>query len=308
MPTQPRRLGDAHQADIASLVTAQAAQRQQIEDDAVAAALMLLAGFRDWYSTAAITAWAKQMAQLVETHQHLTAAVANAYMAQVLSTLTGRRVTPAPLVDVATVRTGVTHPGVYGRVADTWRYQASRLKPVDGQPAPDLVSPDEAARAKLEESVAADIRLADRAQQSRAMRSQQAVRHYRRVIHPELTKDGSCGTCAAASTRLYKVGDLLPMHNGCKCTVLPVVGQSDPGDVLNQHDLKLLYGVAGSTGRADLAKIRYRVDQHGELGPVLGAANQRRGFAQDTAPRKSPTRRGTPPQPRVGDFAATVRR
>lgn len=95
------------------------------------------------------------------------------------------------------------------------------------------------------------------------------VTGYRRVIHPERSRGGSCGMCVAASDRIYKVGTLMPIHSGCHCTVSAVTEDSDPADELNSVDLTNLYRDAGGTSVAQLKRTRYRIDKHGELGPVL---------------------------------------
>lgn len=335
MPSQAEL---ALQAEVTALVAAQGAARRSNEAAATATALAALRGFDAWYDTAAITKWATSLARLMESHQKLTARTTNAYLARVMTLLAGRRVTTVPLVDVSTLRRNVTHPGVYGRVADTWRYQASRLdqaglpgsgdvptaepSPEPAPPAgadpeqaqdgasgdaetPRLVPADRAAQDRLERIVSDDIALAAREQAHEFLtKATPRITNYRRVIHPELSTGGTCGLCAAASNRLYQVADLMPLHSLCRCTVLPIYGGIDLGEQINAQDLKLLYGLAGSTGRADLAKVRYQIDQHGELGPVLGAAKQRKGPAQDAKPRNSPSRRG--PQALVGDFAERV--
>lgn len=91
----------------------------------------------------------------------------------------------------------------------------------------------------------------------------------RRIIHPELSRTGTCGLCIAASDRLYIVRELLPMHANCKCTSAPVTEEFDPADELNKADLRQLYRDAGGTSRAHLKRTRYKVDEHGELGPTL---------------------------------------
>ncbi|MCX2931398.1 hypothetical protein ORI20_14025 [Mycobacterium sp. CVI_P3] len=92
----------------------------------------------------------------------------------------------------------------------------------------------------------------------------------RRVIHPELSRTGTCGLCIAASDRIYKVTELMPIHNRCKCTQAAVTREFDPADVLNTVDLKQLYTDAGgTTSGAALKRTRYKVDEHGELGPQL---------------------------------------
>lgn len=92
---------------------------------------------------------------------------------------------------------------------------------------------------------------------------------YRRVIHPELSRSGTCGMCIAASDRIYKVGELLPIHANCKCTIAAVTEDYDPADDLNAVDLNQLYKQAGGTSAAHLKRTRYKIDEHGELGPVL---------------------------------------
>lgn len=91
----------------------------------------------------------------------------------------------------------------------------------------------------------------------------------RRIIHPELSRTGTCGLCIAASDRLYTVRELLPMHANCKCTSAPVTEEFDPADELNAVDLRQLYRDSGGTSRAHLKRTRYKVDEHGELGPTL---------------------------------------
>ena len=91
----------------------------------------------------------------------------------------------------------------------------------------------------------------------------------RRVIHPELSRGGTCGLCIAASDRLYTVRELLPIHARCKCTTAAVTKDYDPADDVNRAALGQLYGAAGGTSRAHLKRTRYQIDEHGELGPVL---------------------------------------
>lgn len=93
----------------------------------------------------------------------------------------------------------------------------------------------------------------------------------RRVVHPELSEGGTCGLCLAASDRVYSVRKLLPMHARCKCTVAEVTRSNDPGNGLNNLSLGDLYEAAGGTGSKDLKGTRYKIDEHGELGPVLVA-------------------------------------
>lgn len=91
----------------------------------------------------------------------------------------------------------------------------------------------------------------------------------RRIIHPELSRTGTCGLCIAASTRLYTVRELKPIHDRCNCTQAAVTKEFDPADVLNKIDLDDFYSDAGGTSGAQLKRTKYQIDEHGELGPVL---------------------------------------
>jgi hypothetical protein len=52
---------------------------------------------------------------------------------------------------------------------------------------------------------------------------------------------------------------------------VPITRAQDPGGAINDASLKELYAAAGSTRAGDLARTRYTVHHHGELGAVLRA-------------------------------------
>lgn len=108
------------------------------------------------------------------------------------------------------------------------------------------------------------------------------VRKYRRVIHPELSKTGTCGLCAVAATNVFSTADLLPMHNNCKCTVAPITSSNDPGLTINRKDLDAIYRKAGSTSAADLKSVRVIVESHSEIGPILTQSQWRREYDDGT--------------------------
>lgn len=134
---------------------------------------------------------------------------------------------------------------------------------------------------RVEEMGDMDMQLAMRKQSSNIFKATPKIKGYRRVLHPELSESGtSCGLCIAASTRIYKKKELLPIHEHCHCGVMPIAGEEDPGDVFNEDDLKLLYELAGGTGAQALSRVRYKIKEHGELGPYLvedGAPNRSAG-------------------------------
>lgn len=104
-------------------------------------------------------------------------------------------------------------------------------------------------------------------------RSRVKVLGYRRVIRPELSMHGACGLCVVAATQWYTRGDLKAIHARCKCIVLPVTKEEDPGTALNRDDLRqsldFIYASAGGNTRNKLKRIRVAVRDHGELGSTL---------------------------------------
>ncbi|MGY0497063.1 hypothetical protein ACWZHB_01000 [Nocardia sp. FBN12] len=134
-------------------------------------------------------------------------------------------------------------------------------------------------RVKME--LATNISLAEREAESQVLAHAGIVDldviGWRRVVRPELSVGGTCGLCLAASDRKYHTGDLKPIHAGCKCEVMPIKADADPGRRLNDEDLGKLYDDAGGTAGRLLKRTRYRVDEHGELQAVL--VPDRRGEA-----------------------------
>lgn len=113
-------------------------------------------------------------------------------------------------------------------------------------------------------------RLAEQQTLSAVKNLDKRVHGYRRVIHPELSIGGVCGLCVAASSRRYYLSELKPIHDRCRCSIAPITDQHDIGDLLNRQDLDQLYDDAGkSTNGAALKHLRYELQHHHELGPVL---------------------------------------
>lgn len=249
---------------ITLLIRAFAKAQARSTDAAVKAAVARTKAMSDddWYDSAAITKYAKDVVRVVETPQRQAAALTNAFQARVLKELTGRPASPVKQVDVTRLR-GVAHDSVYGRVADEYRYQKSL-----GRSATEAQA---LAELRAEELADMDVTLAVREQEHAFVTAKKPVLYYRRVIHPELAKSGaSCGLCIVASHRVYQKEELKPIHFRCNCVTLPVTDRkSDIGDLINEDDLATLYAEAGSNRAEDLKKTRYTVHQHGELGPVL---------------------------------------
>lgn len=244
------------------LVVAQSAGRSALTQGLVLTVGTMLASFQDWYDPIAVEALAAAIAARVGSTQRIVSAQQVAYQVRMLE-LAGRIPTWVGTLEQSTLdnlRAGVSPEKVYERLAVQYRFERSQGKPAEH--ALQLVS----TRAEVMNTT--DVALADRAQ-AREFYRRNNITKFKRVIHPELSKGGTCGLCIAAATREYSTDQLLPIHDRCECTTAPIVGSYDPGEALNNLDLADLYGDAGSNKGADLKRTRYQVNEHGELGPVL---------------------------------------
>lgn len=177
---------------------------------------------------------------------------------------------------------------VWGRLPDAYRYQVVSQG----------VSERQALRRVLQRAEAVadtDMTLATRAQTRRALLARLEagvpVTGYRRVLRPELSQTGPCGLCVVAADRVYSIIELLPLHDRCKCDVLPIVGDLDPGLSLNRDDLNRLYQAAGgTTAGAALKRVRVAITEHGELGPVLVDADHNFRGPREVARTQAPDR------------------
>lgn len=192
-----------------------------------------------------------------------TAGVAVRFM-QIVGQLLGvPLLSPITAVTAGEIRFGADLNQVYQRPAKRFRIRRS-----EGTPADQAL---EETLALLSTSIETDVMLAQREAMSQVLReAPPLISGYRRVIRPELSTTGVCGLCIAASGQVYSRADLLPIHHRCKCIVLPVV-EADAliAQTINNLTLAELYEAAGSTAGRELKKLRYVIQQHGELGPVL---------------------------------------
>ena len=133
-----------------------------------------------------------------------------------------------------------------------------------------------------------DINLANRIQWFESMLHSPLAVGYRRVVRPYLSDGGTCGMCLVAADRVYSRHTLLPIHARCKCTVVPVLRTGeDIGSSLNNLDLGDLYEQAGGQQAESLKRTRYKIVDHGELGPQLAPVKTPKG---PYAGRYKPTR------------------
>lgn len=246
---------------VTQLVDAQGLIQARMAQQAAAAARQRLEAFTDWWDGNAVQSLSADIAQAVASAQKITAQTTDAYLTRAAGTITGKTIRAAGQIDVSRLRKGTTLDRVYNRLARDYRYLVSQKRPVE-----------EALNAVLARSTAMthmDVALAQRAQ-GQATLIHQGIKGYRRVLHPELAHvTGTCGLCIVAADQKYRVEQLLPLHNGCHCGILPITDAHDPGQDLNAADLKAIYQAAGSTEAEDLHRVQAKVHLHGELGPVL---------------------------------------
>ncbi len=273
-------MGLVADARVFALVDRHASVRERIARSVQALIIRLWRQFNGHYSDRAVALFAAEAAQVVRAGQVQTATLTQSYLLLVLAEMGAGPRQPSDLRLAEDLRSGVTADEEWERVVRGFRYLRSNG-----------VSLDEALeRSETRAAVLAgyDLSLAMREASRQTLQEAPAVSGWRRIIHPELSKSGTCGLCVVAADRVYRVEELLPLHGRCKCTVLPIVGADDPGSKLNAADLKGLYAAAGSTAAEDLKRTRYKVQQHGELGPVLARAGDHwRGAAEVEAGARS---------------------
>lgn len=246
---------DPAQAQIAVASNAQA--RNILVDNLTAQIALILAGFSAWYDDSAVADLGEHIASIVVPTLRIAASQQDAYLAQIAS-LSGRILRPVGPVDVTGLRHGVTPQQVYQRLGEQYRYQRSTG---DGSDRALAVTQNRAA--VMNET---DVALASRAQ-SQSFMTKHGIASYRRVIHPELSRGGTCGMCIKSAQRLAPAADLMALHGRCRCTEVPVIGKTDVGHALNTNDLASLRQQGLPTDAED-----YRVVNHAETGPVLTRA------------------------------------
>lgn len=267
---------------LTKLVDAQAAITAKLTGVLLDQLRTLWSDFDGWYDGELVRTQARASATLVETTQAEVRKQTTAYMRQVyleMDAIFPEDDIDHELLGFQYARHGVDVETVYERPVEQYRRALSNNVPEGPARA--------AALQRVQRLAQTDMMLTQRDQEHEVIRTPPSTREkrveqrkpaprrrsevkgYRRIIHPERSKSGTCGLCAAAASRIYSVEDLMPVHTGCQCTVLPITAAGDPGLTLNEADLNRLYGAAGSTGRQDLSHVRVVIDEHGELGAVM---------------------------------------
>lgn len=261
--------------ELSKLLIKQAAMTADLTAQLIRMILGLWSPFRDWYDEDLVVARAARSATTVEVAIGQMRARQRAYLKFVYremgidfpsnelieQKLEDLNIRVAGGVDIYP-REGVTALDAWMRPAEQFRYHVSKgLR-------------DNAALVKAlkraSQMAGTDLTLARRVEMGAVYQATPKVEGYRRVIHPELSEDGtSCGLCVVAAQRVYKKAQLLPIHMECNCSTLPITRDYDPGREINQDDLQRIYDEAGSNGAGDLLKTKVYFGQHGELGEII---------------------------------------
>lgn len=266
---------------VSALVDSEAAAQDVVSDNLVALIAAMWASFAATssalYAGELVADFGARVASYVVAAQRAAAQITEAHLRQQMR-LMDFELPSTPIVDLpADLRLGAATEDVYQRPIRQVRYLESTGVP--------LAEAVQTATERLEKTALTDIALARATAAQQVMYAApetrgQKIRGYRRVIHPELSRSGTCGLCIAAADRIYRKKDLLPLHPGCHCSVIPVIGQQDPGDDLNAADLAQIYLDAGGTSTEALRKTRYKISVNGELGPVLNPAEAKMTSAE----------------------------
>lgn len=260
---------------ISRLADLQATAQGALSDRTLAQLTRLWSTVTDHGEPQQLAAFTRRAGIVLRNAEVATGQLTETYLRQVLRQL-GIDVPAARLVALPeSLRADVAPEQVLLRPAATVRYLRSKAEP--------RAAAVQAGLDRLLAIGATNLQLALRQSTVQTLSRVDGVRGYRRILRPYLSRGGSCGLCVAAADRVYGKRDLLPIHTKCKCAVMPVTRAGDPGLQLNVADLERLYGSAGGTEAARLKRTRYRVEQHGELGPVLVPAGQHFRDVEDVA-------------------------
>lgn len=172
--------------------------------------------------------WLAAAQPLLSAAQSTAAGLALAFVGGYISAATG---TPAAqseftAADFAEPR-GVPLVDLLMRPVTTMRWELSKGST--------LTDASTAGQVRAAQIGSTDPMLAYRAASTAEMETNPKVVGYRRVPDAK-----ACKFCLLASTQRYHDGELMPLHPHCGCTVAPIVGAKDPGQVLDKSTLERL--------------------------------------------------------------------
>lgn len=261
------------------VVTTYATQQAKITSELLRLLLALWLPFTWWGRPDMVNAAAAQSAAYVDIATRRVRRLSRAHMLAQLR-LIGAEPDRLPPIEDTYERGGTPIVEVYKRPARQIEHMIrEQQKALDTLEAPARLPMELPARItdemmrtfeeRLTSLVEDDIAATARDEAQKVLWVAPKVIGYRRVIHPEFSKTGTCGLCVVASSKFYTKGELMPLHDKCKCTISPITANQDLGLRLNREDLDAIYKAAGSNYAEDLKRITVQIREHGELGPIL---------------------------------------
>lgn len=214
----------------------------------------------------------------VTAAQLTVSSLTSGFLDRMASEMTGTHAPPVGLpsseITGSALRAGVDPDVVYRRpYTQVWTDLAA------GTPLDEAL---QAAERRATSIVLTDLQLAKTHTAHKVMQADERVVGYRRVPQGTYT----CALCLILSTRRYRKGNLAEVHPGCDCDVEIIVGEFDPGPVLDDDFLNAVHDAierdlgekyvsrSGKKGSTRARELDYRdiviVHQHGELGPIVG--------------------------------------
>lgn len=191
----------------------------------------------------------------------------------VISQFSGQNFTP-PVLNAAEFTTSALRNGVADNTVYARPFTEMRTALAKGLSVTESV---ELGARRAQSLAQTEIQLARRQASLFARRANDNIVGYLRV----LSGSENCALCYVASTQRYRKGDLLPIHPGCDCGEMPIYGDTEVGQVIDQQRLDAAHeqveqrlGVSDTGGRApDYRKIT--TYEHGELGPTLAVRSNK---------------------------------
>lgn len=271
-PDEPQSpaLTAAEVAAIVAVIDAQARAYEQLENRLLGQIRRLMSRlFNRWYFQREVDAVVEELVEQVRVAQEAVADQTQEYLDRIFDLMGVRKTRRGERMDVEL-------PDRLRKVdpKTEWNRPSREARVQRLFYGLDEFEANERALQRAEEQARMDLALARQEAERQRWGVSGDIVGYRRILHPELSRTGPCGLCVVASSRTYRTGDLKELHGGCVCTVLPIVrtdaGTVDPGRDLNEDELKAIYEAAGgSNRRRELQRVRMRVMEHGELGPIL---------------------------------------
>jgi hypothetical protein len=218
----------ADEAQLVALARRHQDQLLAIRDRTVTVMERLWARFGVDPSSDALDRFLAVAVQPLEGATAAAASAALAYMPTYVAAATGT----APRDPIVLEQRWVTPRGLASVEVLTKPFVSMRVALSEGK---SLASARESGRQRLVQIAATDPMLAARAAGSAAMKAEPRIVGYRRV-----TDGNACSFCRLAATQRYGTEELMGLHVHCGCTVAPIVGEKDPGRVIDRNELRRL--------------------------------------------------------------------